>query len=76
MNSPIYSASKIFALATALVSMFSLQASMLTAFGDGSQWQVGMNAGTGSCVFLLIAGMALLMIRRSRRAIADLSKQE
>ncbi len=75
-NNPIYFASKVLALATALVSLFFLQASMFAVFGDGSPWQKGMTMGTGAVVFLLIAGMALRMIWTGHRSIAALSARQ
>lgn len=73
LRDPVFSAAKALALAAALVSMFFLQASMLAAFGDGGAWQRQMSMTTGGCVFLLIAAMALYMIRRSTRLLRDLS---
>lgn len=69
-NAPIYSASKILALAAASVSMFFLQVSMFDAFGDGGAWQRSMNLGTGGFVFLVIISMALFMIWSNRRSLA------
>lgn len=70
LNNPIYSASKIFALATALVSLFFLQISMFSAFGDGGKWQHHMNVGTGSFIFVLITCIAVFMIWTGTRNIA------
>lgn len=66
-NNPVHSASKILSFAAALVSLFFLQTAMFSSFGDGALWQQIMNAGTGTCVFLLIAGMAVAMIRTGTR---------
>lgn len=73
LNNPIYSASKMLALAAALVSLFFLQTSMFAVFGDGSEWQRYMNISTGFFVFLLIAGIAIFMIVTGRRAISKLA---
>lgn len=70
LNNPIYSASKILVLATAFVSVFFLQTSMFSAFGDGGVWQYYMNIGTGACVFALIVGIAVFMIWTGKRAIS------
>lgn len=75
LQNPVYSASKALALAAAFVSMFFLQTSMFAAFGDGSVRQRYLNMGAGGCVFLLIAAMALFMIRRGGRSIQALSAQ-
>lgn len=70
LNNPICSASKILALATAFVSLFFLQTSMFSAFGDGEKWQYYMNMGTGAVVFVLIVCIAVFMIWTGTRAIA------
>ena len=64
-NSPVYSASKAISLAAALVSMLTLESTMLTTFGDGTmteisqKWMLGM---TGGVISLLIVAMAVYMI--------------
>ena len=68
LNNPIYSASKILAFATASVSLFFLQTSMFSTFGDGRKWQYYMNMGTGAVVFVLIVCIAVFMIRTGMRA--------
>lgn len=75
LQDPVCSAAKALTLAAALVSMFFLQASMFAAFGDGAAWQRQMSMATGGCVFLLIAAMALYMIRRSTRLLQDFSPE-
>ena len=55
------------ALATALVSLFFLQASMLQTFGDGAAWQQGMQLATGGLLLLVVSSMALAMIVAGRR---------
>jgi len=75
-NNPIYSASKIYSLATACVSLFFLQNSMLSVFGDGGDWQRYMNIGTGAIVFLLIVGAAVFMIWRATKAIASCPEKQ
>lgn len=69
LGNPVYSASKIIALATALVSTFSLQTAMLAAFGGNGTWQKQMNLWTGLGVLAAIVVMALFMIGYGTRAI-------
>lgn len=68
-QNPIYTAGNLFSLASALVSMLFLQASMFAAFGTGGAWQHWMNLGTAACVFFLILIMAVSMIRRGHQAM-------
>ena len=64
-NSPVYSASKAISLAAALVSMLTLESTMLTAFGDGTmtattqKWLLG---ATGGAISALIVATAIYMI--------------
>ena len=64
-NSPVFSASKIISLAAALVSMLTLESTMLTTFGketmtDASRkWLLG---ATGGGISVLIVAMAIYMI--------------
>jgi hypothetical protein len=64
-NSPVFSASKAISLAAALVSMLTLESTMLTAFGDGTmsvieqKWMLG---ATGGVISLLIVVTAIYMI--------------
>ena len=64
-NSPVCSASKAISLAAALVSMLTLESTMLTAFGDGTmtaveqKWLLGT---TGGAISLWIIAMAIYMI--------------
>ena len=64
-NSPVFSASKAISLAAALVSMLTLESTMLTAFSDGTmtdtaqKWMLG---ATGGVVSLLIVTTAMYMI--------------
>lgn len=72
LNSPVLSASKALGLATALVSMLSLQTAMFASFGGEYQFQKLMNALTGGGVCLLILLMAILMVARANKAIKRL----
>ena len=64
-NSPVYSASKAISLAAALVSMLTLESTMLTTFGDGTmtaieqKWMLGV---TGGAISVLIVATAIYMI--------------
>ncbi|MBE6533943.1 MAG: hypothetical protein E7678_03115 [Ruminococcaceae bacterium] len=64
-NSPVYSASKAISLAAALVSMLTLESTMLTTFGDGTmtataqKWMLG---ATGAAISILIVATAIYMI--------------
>ena len=72
LGDPIHSAGKAIALASALISLFSLQAALLAAFGhsDDAAWQRSMHLATGLSVFLLISGIASFMIATGSRAIS------
>ena len=64
-NSPVFSASKAINLAAALVSMLTLESTMLTTFGDGTmtvvaqKWMLG---ATGGAISVLIVATAIYMI--------------
>ena len=64
-DSPVFSAAKAISLAAALVSMLTLESTMLTVFGDGTmsksdvQWMLGASGGA-ICAF--VVGMAINMI--------------
>jgi hypothetical protein len=64
-NSPVFSASKAISLAAALVSMLTLESTMLTTFGDGTmtataqKWMLG---ATGGVISVLIVATAIYMI--------------
>ncbi|MDO4318042.1 MAG: hypothetical protein Q4C48_07500 [Lachnospiraceae bacterium] len=71
-NSPVMSAEKAVALATALVSMLSLETAMLAQFDDGSNgehFRTWMTASTGGAVCAFILGMAVFMIARSTKRL-------
>lgn len=71
-NSPIFSASKAISLASACVSMLTLECTMLTTFGDGTMTAftrrlfLGISGGVIS-VFIII--MAVCMIVRSNKEL-------
>ena len=64
-NSPVFSASKAISLAAALVSMLTLESTMLTTFGKGTmtaleqKWMLG---ATGGVISILIVSTAIYMI--------------
>ncbi len=64
-NSPVFSASKAISLSAALVSMLTLESTMLTTFGDGTmaaateKWMLGI---TGGVISILIVTTAIYMI--------------
>ena len=64
-NSPVFSAAKAISLAAALVSMLTLESTMLTTFSDGTmtaveqKWMLG---ATGGAISVLIIATAVYMI--------------
>ena len=64
-NSPVFSAAKAISLAAALVSMLTLESTMLTTFSDGTmtaveqKWMLGATGGT---ISVLIIATAVYMI--------------
>lgn len=64
-NSPVFSASKAISLAAALVSMLTLESTMLTAFSDETMTDISrklMLGVTGGVISFLIVAMAIYMI--------------
>lgn len=73
-QSPVFSASKVVSLASASVSMLTLEASMLTTFSDGGmspQTQTLFLALSGGAVSILIITMAVYMIAKSSRTLKN-----
>ncbi len=71
-NSPVYSASKSISLASACVSMLTLESTMLTTFGDGtlSMTERRMFLGvSGGAVSVWIIAMAIYMIVQANKKI-------
>ena len=70
-NSPVFSATKTINLAQALVSMLTLETTMLTAFGDEADegFRRLMTGSTGSAVLIVIFGMALVMITKAAKEL-------
>lgn len=73
---PVDSSIRMLNLAQAIFAIFSLQASMIHAFGTGSSWEHLMNTITGCSVCLLIVSMGIYMIRRGNREIKKLQETQ
>ena len=77
-NSPVFSASKAISLAAALVSMLTLESTMLTTFGDGTmtvvaqKWMLG---ATGGAISLLIVATAIYMIVIGTKKLGQLKSE-
>lgn len=69
LDSPLLAASKVLSLATALVSMLSLQTAMFASFGGGATFRRRMNAATSAGVCLLILFMAAAIVARAGRGV-------
>ena len=77
-NSPVFSASKAISLAAALVSMLTLESTMLTTFGDETmtaierKWMLG---ATGGVISLLIVATAIYMIVVGTKKLKELKSE-
>jgi hypothetical protein len=74
-NSPVYSASKAISFASACVSMLTLEATMLTTFGDGTMDAITRKillACTGGVISVFVVVMAIYMIRQSSKKLKEL----
>ena len=77
-NSPVYSASKAISLAAALVSMLTLESTMLTTFSEGTMTameQKIMLGATGGVISLLIVATAIYMIAVGTRKLRELKTE-
>ena len=77
-NSPVFSASKAISLAAALVSMLTLESTMLTTFGDGTMTEVGqkwMLGATGGAISALIVATAIYMIVVGTKKLKQLKSE-
>ena len=74
-HSPIYSASKAINLASACVSMLTLESTMLTTWGQGEsvEFRRIMLAATGAVISLLIIVMAIFMIVHGSKGLKKLN---
>lgn len=69
-NSPVFSAAKAISLASACVSMLTLESTMLTTFDDGTLDTLGrqiMLGASGGVISVFIVAMAIYMIVQSSR---------
>ena len=77
-NSPVFSASKAISLSSALVSMLTLESTMLTTFGDGTmtdtaqKWLLG---ATGGAISVLIVATAIYMIVIGTKKLRQLKSE-
>lgn len=74
-NSPVYTASKAISLTAAVVSILTLEATMLTTFGDGNMSNLTrkiMLGCTGGAVSIFIIIMAIFMIAQSSKKLKEL----
>ena len=71
-KSPVFSAAKDISLAVAVVSVLSLENSMLAAFSDGTMDDTAvliMTASTGFAVMVFVIGLAIFMIVRANKGL-------
>lgn len=73
---PIDSSVRMLELSQAIFAIFSLQASLLHAFGTGESWEHWLNTIVGCTVCLLIVAMGVYMIRRGNREIRKEQEKE
>lgn len=71
---PIDSSVRMLELSQAIFAIFSLQASMLHAFGTGEAWEGLLNIASGCTACLLIVAMGIYMIRRGTREIRKIQE--
>ena len=77
-NSPVYSASKAISLAAALVSMLTLESTMLTTFSDGTMTAIEQKrllGATGGVISILIVAMAIYMIVTGTKKLKQLKTE-
>ena len=77
-NSPVFSASKAISLAAALVSMLTLESTMLTTFSEGTMTameQKIMLGTTGGVISVLIVSMAIYMIAVGTKKLKQLKSE-
>lgn len=71
-KSPVISAAKAIRFAQALVSLLSLEASMLVQFGDDESYRRLMLALTGAAVCVIVVSMSIYMIVHATKEIKKL----
>ena len=77
-NSPVLSAGKAISLTAGLVSILTLESTMLTTFNDGSMYLLTRRlflAISGGAISALIITMAIYMIVRSTKQIRQLREK-
>ena len=78
-NSPVYSAAKAISLASASVSILTLEATMLTTFGqntiDATTRKILLGC-TGGVISVFVVVMAIYMIRQSSKKLKELKYQK
>ena len=77
-NSPVFSASRAISLAAALVSMLTLESTMLTTFSDGTmseierKWMLG---ATGGVISVLVVATAIYMIVTGTKKLKEYQQE-
>lgn len=73
-RSPVMSASKMIRLASALVSILSLETAMLSQFGDSNNlfFQQVMTASTGAGICIIMLGIAVYMMTHATKQLKRL----
>ncbi len=66
---PILLASKALTLAVAAISIYSLQSSMISAFGDSEEFRIVMGNCVGIGVFILITAISVFMLIKGTKTI-------
>ena len=74
-KSPVISAAKAIRFAQALVSLLSLEASMLVQFGDDENYRRLMLALTGAGVCMIVVSMSIYMIVHANKEIRRLTEE-
>ena len=71
-HSPVVSVVRMISLSAGLVSIFSLQTAMFSAFGGGERLQRMMNLLTGNGVCMVVFGMAIYMLIHSTKMLKQM----
>ncbi len=77
-ESPLMSAAKAISLVSAVVSLFTLETAMISAFGQNEDpsFRLIMTASTGGAVCIFVLFVAVYMIFRSNREIKKIKDKE
>ena len=73
---PVDSSVRMLEMSQAFFAIFSLQATMLHAFGTGEPWEYWINLAAGCAVCLLTVAMGIYMIRRANREIKKIQEKK